>query len=386
MFLLAAPADLSSVVRIPVAYDGGDGEVEQSVPDVLGDFGVRTPSGTAVATRRGTALREQVRTRPLSLTEAPAIRAVLEDPAGIYVAGEWLELVTGCYLMPAHIGEVKQRHVSLASGRHVVLSFEVIQAGPIDCDPPETPSAWWRARLDRYEDLAGTIPANDNADRIARWDEQEAGAFSLLQPSGTPADLPLYRPAGFGAGLPGVDFNARPWMVCDAAALLALVSGTDVPWSAILVVRIPAGTLQEGYVLAWRDGSGLSGAMHAIGVTVVGSDLFWNTIRMGDSGGSTSATSFAPIDTSEDRTFVLLYMFDGPDGARMLANGELVLEDALSVGAFNPTALVVGALDDGGAFEWPAGVVGEVVVFGGSAIAPLTQMTFAGAFQPYLVA
>lgn len=382
MFLTIG-GDESALVTIPVAWDG-DGEVEGAIPANLGDEGERGPGGMMMATRYGIRNRFPVRTAPMTAEDAAVARAVLESAPPLYCVGEWVEIVTGCYLLPAHVREIRQQQVSTLHGRRVALSFDLLQAGPMECDAPSTPGAWWRGTLDVYEDIPPTVPPLTDEDRIRSWVSEEYGGYTLQQDSGDEEDAPLYAPDGMGNGLHGVNFNARPWMWSEEAGLLDPVSGTDQPWSAIIVTRLPAGSLAERYVFSLRDGGGLSGAMHAIGTTVVGSDLYWNTIRMGDSGGATSSTSFGPIDTSEDQNFVIEYVFDA-DGAHMWVNGELVLEDALSVGAFNPTALVVGALDDGGAFEW-SGQVGEVVYFPGEAIGRVTRMSFAGTFAPYRAA
>lgn len=219
----------------------------------------------------------------------------------------------------------------------------------------ETPAAWWKGTEGRWKDLAKTDPAVLGTDRVVAWAED---TYTLEQDSGTAADAPLYSPSGIEQ--PALNFNARPWLLSQEAGLLTPVSGSDRPWSALVVCTIPAGTDAERYVLSFRTGSGLSGAMHALGVGYTGGNLHWRVIRQPDSGTSVVVDGNT-IDTSATRTYILTLRFTGT-AVELRANGVVVLSDGQNVGAFNPTAFVVGALDEDGDFEW-SGLVAHVLLF-----------------------
>lgn len=111
-------------VTIPVAY-GSEDEVTQ---DLVGDPGDYAPNGDHCCTVRARALRIPVVSRPLTAVEAAAIRETIEGPVPIPCSGEYVELLgrdPGDFsVIP---GPASWQHVSLASGRHVILRVDLLE-------------------------------------------------------------------------------------------------------------------------------------------------------------------------------------------------------------------------------------------------------------------
>ena len=343
-----------------------DGGVEIEYTNV-GDR-ARAWDGTLRQTVTGQRKAYRITTAPMSSGTAASVVTALSCTPPLAIAGD---------MLPLGVSAVYPELISAAfaqsgTGVRSVLEYR-LHEGIID-----TPLEWWRGGAGLYTSTAFTTQPTTEGTRLQGWTGRLNG-YQAYQTDADAADQPIYALTAMGSTLPSVNFNARPWMYSTSSGLIAAVDGVDQAWSLISVVEITTGVNSERYWFTLRNSTNDNG-LHGVGVTLVGADLVWHTLRRQD-GTATAVTATSTVVATDGRNNIVTYRFDGTR-VKMWANNTLVLNSSLDVATASFNDTIFGAIDRSGNFQW-SGWAAEYVYFPGIAISQDTRVAFEGLFGAY---